>query len=85
MHPNGEELVVCLARKITLHQELGHGAAKVTLKRYEAFINPRGVWHTADVRAEATALLITAGEGATRSQRAQTCLCPTCAQRKRAT
>jgi hypothetical protein len=63
MHPNGEELVVCLAGEITLHQELPSGIATVTLKPYEALINPRRVWHTADVEAEATALFITAGEG----------------------
>ncbi len=63
MHPKGEELVVCLDGEITLHQELSTGTATVTLNRYEAMINPRGVWHRADVRAEATALFITAGEG----------------------
>ncbi len=63
MHPKGEELVVCLAGELTLHQEIDGRVRTVTLKPYEAIVNPRGVWHTADVSGEATALFITAGEG----------------------
>jgi mannose-6-phosphate isomerase-like protein (cupin superfamily) len=67
MHPLGEELVVCTAGTITLHQEHdGDPAATVatvTLGPGEAVINPPGVWHTADVDGECTALFITAGTG----------------------
>lgn len=62
-HPRGEELVVCLAGELTLHQELPEGVATVTLRPFQCIVNPRGVWHTADVRGAATALFITAGEG----------------------
>jgi hypothetical protein len=63
MHPEGEELVVCLAGRIVLHQELEGRIVSVTLEPYQAVVNPRGVWHTADVSAPATALFITAGMG----------------------
>lgn len=63
MHPKGEELVVCLSGRVTLHQELDGGVRTVTLGPLEAVVNPAGVWHTADVEGEATALFVTAGEG----------------------
>lgn len=63
MHPLGEELVVCLAGELVLHQEIDGRVHTVTLRPYEAVVNPRGVWHTADVSAEATALFVTAGMG----------------------
>lgn len=63
MHPEGDEIVVCTAGQITLHQEIGGKVLTVTLKTGEAVINPPGVWHTADVTAPCTALFITAGMG----------------------
>lgn len=65
MHPQGEELVVCLVGTITLHQEFAKEVRTVTLHPGEAVINPRGVWHTADATTTATALFITAGAGTT--------------------
>lgn len=63
MHPRGDELVVCLAGRIVLHQEIGGQVRTVTLEAHQAIVNPPGVWHTADVDAEATALFITSGLG----------------------
>ena len=63
MHPNGEELVLCLSGRITLHQEVEGTTRRVTLEPGWAIVNPPGVWHTADVEATATALFVTAGEG----------------------
>jgi quercetin dioxygenase-like cupin family protein len=63
MHPNGDELVLCVDGEIVLHQELPDGVAQVTLRTGEAVINRPGVWHTADVTHPATALFITAGVG----------------------
>jgi mannose-6-phosphate isomerase-like protein (cupin superfamily) len=63
VHPKGDELVVCLAGRITLHQEIDGKVRTVTLGPNEAIVNPPGVWHTADVDGEATALFVTAGEG----------------------
>jgi quercetin dioxygenase-like cupin family protein len=62
-HPAGDEAVICTAGEITLIQELPDGPRKVTLRAGEYAINPRGVWHTADVAHQATALFITAGAG----------------------
>ncbi len=63
MHPLGHEIVVCTAGEITLIQEIDDAQIRVTLKPGEYIINAPGVWHTADVTGEATALFITAGEG----------------------
>ena len=62
-HPMGDEAVICTAGEITLIQELPDGPRKVTLRTGDYAINPRGVWHTADVAQHATALFITAGVG----------------------
>ena len=62
-HPHGDEAVICTAGEITLVQELPDGLRKTTLRAGDYAVNPRGVWHTADVAREATALFITAGRG----------------------
>jgi mannose-6-phosphate isomerase-like protein (cupin superfamily) len=62
MHPAGDEVVVCIAGAITLIQELPEGATQsITLRAGDYAINPPGVWHTADVAGQATALFITVG------------------------
>jgi uncharacterized cupin superfamily protein len=63
MHPVGDELVVCVAGNIELIQEVDGVMRRVALGAGEAVVNPPGVWHTADVAEEATALFITAGAG----------------------
>lgn len=64
MHPEGDEVVLCLSGAMTLHQEMRDGtAATVTITAGEYAINPPGCWHTADIEGEATALFITAGLG----------------------
>lgn len=64
MHPNGEELVLCLAGEMTLIQEIDGIERALSLGPHRAAINPAGVWHTADLVGEsATALFITAGMG----------------------
>jgi quercetin dioxygenase-like cupin family protein len=64
MHPHGEEMVLCTAGAITLHQQFADGStATVTLGPGDYAINPRGCWHTADVNGSATAVFITAGLG----------------------
>ena len=64
MHPEGEEVVLCTAGRMTLHQEHADGiTAVVTIGPGEYAINPRGTWHTADIEGEATAVFITAGLG----------------------
>jgi len=64
MHPEGEEVVLCTAGSMTLHQQFADGAtARVTLGAGDYAINPRGCWHTADVPDTATAVFITPGSG----------------------
>lgn len=64
MHPRGSEVVLCTAGSIVLHQEKADGQVEtVTLGPGEYAVNAPGVWHTADVENEATALFITAGLG----------------------
>ncbi len=64
MHPKGSEVVICTAGSLTLRQEEGDGSVTaVTLGAGEYTINPPGIWHTADVENQATALFITAGLG----------------------
>ena len=64
VHPNGSEVVLCVAGSITLHQEKPDGTkATVTLEPEEYIVNEPGTWHTADVEDSATVLFITAGLG----------------------
>jgi quercetin dioxygenase-like cupin family protein len=63
MHPNGQELVVCVDGQMTLIQQIDGNEVSTTLGKGEYAINPAGVWHTADVAGSATALFITAGLG----------------------
>ena len=64
MHPLGDEVVLCTAGQMKLIQEFPDGTtASVTLGAGEYVINPPGVWHTADIEGEATAVFITAGLG----------------------
>jgi len=68
-HPLGDETVICTAGEITLIQELPDGLRKTTLRAGEYAINPRGVWHTADIASHASAVFITAGRGTEHRER----------------
>ncbi len=62
MHPHGDEAVICLSGMATLYQEQVDGkVTSVTMSNGDFVINPRGIWHTADVSSEVTMLFITAG------------------------
>ena len=64
MHPAGDEVVLCTAGQMKLHQEHADGTtATVTIGPGEYVVNPPGCWHTADISGTATALFITAGLG----------------------
>ena len=64
MHPAGEEVVLCTAGSMTLHQQFVDGTtATVTIGAGDYVINPRGCWHTADITDSATAVFITPGLG----------------------
>lgn len=68
-HPYGSEVVLCTQGKITLIQEIEGREKKTVLNACEYAINPPGVWHTADVEFESTALFITTGQGTEHRQR----------------
>jgi mannose-6-phosphate isomerase-like protein (cupin superfamily) len=62
-HPAGEELVVVVSGRMTLVQELDGVEHRVELAEGEAAINPRNVWHTADIAEPCRTLFITPGRG----------------------
>jgi len=64
IHPEGSEVVLCIAGQLTLIQERSdEDFARITLNAGDYAINPAGVWHTADVPkgGSATCLFITPG------------------------
>lgn len=64
MHPEGEEVVLCLEGTMTLLQEHADGRTDaVTIGPGEYAINPPGTWHTADIAGQVSAVFITAGLG----------------------
>ena len=65
MHPNGTELVLCVAGTVVLHQEHPDGTtSEATLAAGHAVVNQPGDWHTADVpEGSATVVFITSGRG----------------------
>ena len=62
-HPNGHEVVLCVAGELTLVQEVDGEQRRQALRPGEYAINEPGVWHTADVLESATAVFVTAGIG----------------------
>ncbi|MDX2237876.1 MAG: cupin domain-containing protein [Hyphomonadaceae bacterium] len=58
-HAEGDELVVILAGAGVFHQMHGETVRSWAFKAGDAFINPKGVWHTADVTEPMRALYIT--------------------------
>lgn len=64
MHPHGDEVVLCTAGQMTLHQQFADGTtSSVTITAGEYAINPAGCWHAADIEGEASAVFITCGQG----------------------
>ncbi len=68
-HPAGDELVVQLAGRSILIQDLPGGENRLELGPGQAVINPKGVWHTADVVEPGTALFVTPGVGTEHRER----------------
>jgi mannose-6-phosphate isomerase-like protein (cupin superfamily) len=62
-HPAGDEVVVCLSGRLTIIREIDGRPDPVELGPNQAMINPKGVWHTADVHEPGWFLTITAGQG----------------------
>jgi mannose-6-phosphate isomerase-like protein (cupin superfamily) len=62
-HPAGAEVVVQLSGRAVLIQDLPDGENRLELGPGQAAINPKGVWHTADVLEPGEVLFITPGRG----------------------
>lgn len=62
-HPAGEELVLLLSGRVELIQEIDGAEVRTELRPGMAVVNPRGVWHTADVHEPGVGLFITPGQG----------------------
>jgi uncharacterized cupin superfamily protein len=62
-HPAGDELVVQISGRVILVQDLPDGESRLELGPGQAAINPKGVWHTADVVERGPALFVTPGRG----------------------
>jgi quercetin dioxygenase-like cupin family protein len=62
-HPAGDEVVICLSGRMTAIQEVDGEQQQVVLAPYQAIVNPRGVWHTADVDEPVRFMTITPGAG----------------------
>lgn len=62
-HPAGDELVCLISGRITLVQEIDGSKRYIELSPGEAAINPRGVWHSADVHEASRVLFVTPGLG----------------------
>lgn len=63
MHPSGSELVVCVAGRARLVQELEGETTTVELGAGQAVVNPPKTWHIAEPLEPTTMLFITAGRG----------------------
>jgi uncharacterized cupin superfamily protein len=62
-HPAGDELVVLVDGRMTLVQERDGAEVRIPMVAGTAAINPKGVWHTADVDEPARVLYVTPGLG----------------------
>jgi quercetin dioxygenase-like cupin family protein len=62
-HPAGEELVVVISGRLTLVQDVDGVERRIELTEGQAAVNPRNVWHTADINEACRALFITPGQG----------------------
>lgn len=62
-HNDGEELVIVLSGRGTFKQELPTGVSEIPFQAGDTIINPRGVWHTADVVEPMRAIYMTPCHG----------------------
>ena len=63
IHPNGDELIYCVAGDITFILELEGGNKEVRLGQGEFLMVPQNTWHTANVLKPTKALFVTWGFG----------------------
>jgi len=68
-HTLGDEIVIVLEGKANFIQELGGEQVVLSVQAGSAIINPRGVWHTADVSEPLKAIYITPAKGTEHRER----------------
>jgi mannose-6-phosphate isomerase-like protein (cupin superfamily) len=76
MHPAGDEIVYVLSGAIALVLQEPTGDQTIELTAGTGHLVPRGVWHTARVRAPANVLHVTPGAGTEHG--AGACICDEC-------
>ncbi|MCO5144013.1 MAG: cupin domain-containing protein [Oligoflexia bacterium] len=69
MHPEGDEIVICVEGQIELIQLIEDKEISIVLKRGDFAINKKNVWHTANVSGKASAVFITTGFGTKNKER----------------
>jgi mannose-6-phosphate isomerase-like protein (cupin superfamily) len=62
-HPDGDEFLLLLSGAVTIVLEEPSGQRDVPLKAGEAFVVPKGVWHTFVVAEAGDLIFATAGAG----------------------
>jgi mannose-6-phosphate isomerase-like protein (cupin superfamily) len=62
-HPDGDEFLLLLSGAVTLVLEEPFGRRDVPLKAGEAFVVPKGIWHTFQIAQAGDLVFATAGEG----------------------
>ncbi len=63
MHPQGDEFVYLLSGQVTMILERGAAQESIELQNRQAFVIPKGVWHTAKVKRASRMLFVTRGIG----------------------
>jgi mannose-6-phosphate isomerase-like protein (cupin superfamily) len=63
MHPAGDELIVLVSGAVEFRLQNGGGERTVEVRAPEAYLVPRGTWHTARVLEACDMVVITAGAG----------------------
>ncbi len=63
MHPEGDEFVYLLSGALDLHLERDGAISVIALQGSGAAVIPRGLWHTAKVKAPSRMLHVTRGAG----------------------
>ena len=58
-HPKGDEIVIVLEGRGTFIQEIDGEERRTPVEPGVTIVNPRGVWHTADVQESIKAIYIT--------------------------
>ncbi len=58
-HPQGDEMVIILSGAGTFYQQMDGEIRSAPFKAGDTLINPKGVWHTADVAEPMRAIYVT--------------------------